>query len=429
MAWTNKRNLDLLERARGVIPGGMYGHSSTLLLPDEYPQFLRRAKGSRVWDVDGNEYIDYVNAYGPNLFGYGCEPIEAAAQEQRRLGDTMSLPSEIMIDLAEKFVSMISHAAWAIFCKNGTDATSMAIVVARAHTRRRKILVAQGAYHGAAAWCTPFKMGVTAEDRAHLIYYDYNSAESLEAAFHQAGDDVAGVIATPYSHEAFHEQELVNVHFAKTARRLCDKTGALLIVDEVRAGFRLARDCSWSAFDVHPDLSAWGKCFANGYPISALLGAEVARAAAQQVFVTGTFWFSAVPMAAAIATLNEIQKSDYLERIERTGRMLREGLERQAAAHGYVLKQTGPVQMPLILFDNDPDFRLGYCWTTEALKRGVYLHPWHNMFITVAHTEADIARTLEVTDSAFAVLKQRQPTLPPVHKIAMLAAMSEMPAL
>jgi glutamate-1-semialdehyde 2,1-aminomutase len=429
MVWTNKRNIELLDRARKVIPAGMYGHCSTVLLPEEYPQFITRAKGCRIWDADGNEYIDYVNGYGTNLLGYGYEPVEAAAEKQRALCDTTSLPSQIMVELAEKFVSMISHASWTMFCKNGTDATSMAIVVARAHTSKRKILVAHGAYHGAAPWCTPLKFGVTAEDRAHIIYYDYNSAESLEAAFHQAGDDLAGVIATPFRHDTFRDEELVNVHFAKTARRLCDRAGALLIVDEVRAGFRLGRDCSWSLLGVDPDLSTWGKSFANGHPISALLGSELARGPAQQIFVTGTFWFNAVPMAAGIATLNEIKNSDYLERIERSARMLREGLARQAKAHGFGLKQTGPIQMPMILFENDPDFRIGFCWATEALKRGVYLHPWHNNFISAAHSEADIERTLEVTDIAFAELKKRQTTLEPVVKIAMAASLEDLPPL
>jgi glutamate-1-semialdehyde 2,1-aminomutase len=152
------------------------------------------------------------------------------------------------------------------------------------------------------------------------------------------------------------------------------------------------------------------------------MGSEKTREAARRIFVTGSFWFSAVPMAAAIATLNVIEKSDYLERMIATGWMLRDGLDRQAASHGFLLRQTGPVQMPQIFFADDADFRLKYCWTEEALTRGVYLHPYHNMFISAALTESDVKMTLEITDQAFEALKRRQPTLGPVEKVSALLA-------
>lgn len=418
MTWTNVRDRQLKERAARVIPGGMYGHESTKMLPPEFPQFFSRARGARTWDSDGNEYVDYVCAYGPNLLGYGFEPVEAAAQAQQAKGDTMTGPSEIMVDLAEAFVSQVSHASWAMFCKNGTDATSMAIVVARAHTKKRTILVAKDAYHGAAAWCTPRPAGTLPEDRAHLVYYEYNNAQSLADAFNARAGDVAGVIATPFRHEVFADQHLVNEEYARLARRLCDETGALLIVDDVRAGFRIARDCSWEAIGIRPDLSTWGKCFANGYPISALLGSELARDAAQQVFVTGSFWFQAVPMAAGIETLKHIRTSDYLEKMQVSGQMLRDGLQQQAAAHGFTLKQTGPVTMPQVLFEDDRDFRLGYGWVTECLKRGVYLHPYHNLFMSAAHGEAEVKETLAATDLAFEAVKKRRDRLAP-HPLLM----------
>ncbi len=423
MTLSRTEDAKLKERAEKVIPGGMYGHESTRWLPDEYPQFFSRAKGARLWDVDDQEYIDYMCAFGPNLLGYGNEKIDSAASAQQARGDTLTGPSAAMVELAEKFVSLVSHADWAMFCKNGSDATSMAIVVARAHTGRGKIMVAKGAYHGSALWNTPVKSGIMPEDRANMVYYDYNSAQSLEEAFKSASGDVAGLVATPFRHEVFNDQVLPNLDFAMTARRLCDESGAVLIVDDVRAGFRLARDCSWSLIGIEPDLSCWGKVIANGYPISALLGSEPFRKAAQGIFVTGSFWFSAVPMAAGVATLTEIASSDYLERMETIGTALRHGLQQQASAYGFVLKQTGPVQMPQILFEDDPDFRIGFCWTAEAVRRGIYLHPFHNMFICGAHTEEDVRKTLDATDGAFEALKKRLPTLGPVEKLAAFAEM------
>lgn len=413
MAWTNTKNLELKKRARQVIPRGMYGHESTGLLPDEYPQFFRRAKGARLWDVDGNEYVDFMCAFGPNLMGYGFEPVEAAAAAQRELGDSMTGPSELIVDLAEAMVGLVSHAEWAIFCKNGTDATSIAVMTARAQTGRRKLLYAKGAYHGAAAWCTPLPAGVLPEDRAHIVYYEYNDPESLAAVLKANEGDVAAVIATPFLHEAFRDQADPNREFAVAARQLCDQYGALLIVDEVRAGFRIARDCTWEQYGVRPDLTSWGKCFANGHPISAVLGSASALKGAEAIYVTGSFWYGAVAMAAAIETLRHIRQSDYLEHTITCGQRLRDGLQQQAASHGFTLKQTGPVQMPQIFFDDDPDFRVGYAWTTEALKRGVYLHPYHNMFLSAAHTLDDIAKVLEFTDDAFAAVKARRGSLEP----------------
>ncbi|KAE8753647.1 aminotransferase class III-fold pyridoxal phosphate-dependent enzyme [Paraburkholderia madseniana] len=422
MVWTNTYNKALLERAQQVIPGGMYGHMSTSMLPAEFPQFFRAGKGARTWDVDGNEYVDFMCAYGPNLLGYNEPTVEAAVTAQRELGDALNGPGEVMVDLAERFVSLVNHASWTMFAKNGTDVTSAAMVIARVHTGKRIILAATDAYHGAAPWCVPIMLssGTIPEDRASIVYYDYNDPQSLTDAFREHKGNIAGVFATPFKHDVFRDQEEPDLEYAQTARRLCTETGALLIVDDIRAGFRLARDCSWSLIGVEPDLSCWGKCFANGHPISALLGSEQVRAAAKKVFITGSFWFSAIPMAAGIATLQLIRDTDYLERLKRAGQKLRDGLDEQARSHGFELRQTGPVQMPQILFEDDPDFRIGYAWAAECVVRGAYLHPYHNMFLSAAHSDTDIKHALAATDGAFEAVKRKLPDIGPVVQLSAL---------
>jgi glutamate-1-semialdehyde 2,1-aminomutase len=423
MTLANSKDRALRERAVQVIPNGMYGHESVALLPDNYPQFFARADGARLWDVDGNEYLDFMCAYGPNLLGYRNKKVDAAATHQQALGDALTGPSPVMVEFAEALVAQISHADWAIFCKNGTDATTMAVMAARAHTGKRKIVVAKGAYHGAAPWCTPLPSGIVAEDRAHLLTCTYNDVESLEATVAAAGNDLACIVASPIKHDAFVDQQLPDPAYARRAREICDERDALLIVDDVRAGFRLARDCSWSLVGVQPDLSCWGKSIANGYPISALLGAEKARVAAASLYVTGSFWFAAVPMAAGIAALEEIRNTDYLEQTIRLSGALREGLNALADRHGFSLRQTGPSQMPLILFEDDPDFRAGYAWSTEMVKRGIYVHPWHNMFFCAAMTDADIAQALDAADAAFGAVKANRSSLKPhAGLLAMFAA-------
>ena len=143
MTATNSQDRALRERAEAVIPGGMYGHQSVGLLPDDYPQFFSRAEGARLWDADGHELIDYMCAYGPNLLGYGHKGVNDAYIRQMGIGDSMTGPSGLIVDLAEAFVDMVTHADWAMFCKNGTDATTMALVTARAHTRHK---IREGVY-------------------------------------------------------------------------------------------------------------------------------------------------------------------------------------------------------------------------------------------------------------------------------------------
>ncbi|MET0271354.1 MAG: aminotransferase class III-fold pyridoxal phosphate-dependent enzyme [Phenylobacterium sp.] len=409
-------------RAEAVIPGGMYGHQSTALLPDDYPQFFERGEGAHIWDADGRRYLDLMCAYGPNLFGYANPEIDAAFVRQLGQGDTLTGPTALLVELAEAFVGMVSHADWAMFCKNGTDATTMALTTARAHTRRNVVVRATGAYHGALPWCSLRPAGIIESDQAHQIFCDYNDVASLEAAVAQAGDDLAAVFAAPLKHDAFIDQVQPDPAYARRARELCDATGALLVVDDVRAGLRIARDCSWSKLGIAPDLSTWGKCIANGHALSAMLGNDKARKAAASIYVTGSFWYQAAPMAAALETLRLVRDTDYLERIEALGSRLRDGLDERARAAGFGLRQTGPVTMPLFLFDDDPDLRKGFCFGSEMLARGVYIHPWHNMFLCAAMTETDIEAALDAADAAFAVLKRQAPGLAPVEKLAFLSA-------
>lgn len=422
MTWTNSKDSALRERAVAVIPNGMYGHQSVMLLPDDYPQFFDRAQGAYLWDVDGNRYVDFMCGYGPNLFGYAHAGIDAAYVERMQQGDTMTGPGQAMVELAEAMTRQVSHADWAMFCKNGTDATTMALMIARNFTKKNTIVLARGAYHGAAPWCTPLKNGVSPADRANQVFYDYNDVESLEAAVREAGSDLAGIFASPIKHDTFIDQEAPTPEYARRARELCDEHGALLIIDDVRAGFRLARDCSWALVGVKPDLSSWGKAIANGHPISALLGADIARFAAATIYATGSFWFSAAPMAASLATMKLIAETDYLERTITLGQRLRTGLDEVSNRHGFGLRQTGPAQMPLIMVDEDPTGAKGYFWNNALLKRGVYFHPWHNMFINTAMTEADIDHAIQAADDAFKLLKAAGP-LEPVAKLEFMHSM------
>ncbi|AOO79410.1 aminotransferase class III-fold pyridoxal phosphate-dependent enzyme [Bosea vaviloviae] len=400
----NSVDAALRDRALRVVPGGMWGHLHANRLPEGYPQFFARAEGCRLWDVDGRSYLDFMCSWGPNLLGHHHPEVEAAAERQARLGDCMNGPAEVMVELAELLVDTVAHADWTQFQKNGTDATTSCATIARAGTGRRKLLAARGAYHGAVPWCSPSVVGVTSEDRAHILYYDFNDAESLRAAATEAGDDLAGIIVSAYRHDLARDQELPTQGFATAARAICDETGAALILDEVRAGFRLDLAGSWERFGVRPDLAAWSKSIANGHALAAVTGRDWLRQAASQVFVTGSFWCAAVPMAAAVATLTVLRRDNIVARLEAMGTRLRDAIDASAARHGVALRQSGPVQMPLILFEDDADFAKGNLFCQTALARGVYFHPRHNMFLSAAHGEAEIDEAIAAADTALAAV-------------------------
>jgi glutamate-1-semialdehyde 2,1-aminomutase len=375
-------------------------------LPDGYPQFFERGEGCHVWDVDGRRYVDFMCSWGPNILGHKHPRVMEAVQRQLAAGDCLNGPSERMVELAERLVRLVPAADWALFSKNGTDATTTCVTLARAATGRRKILAARGAYHGAVPWCTPHPLGVTAEDRAHLIEYVYNDIASLEAAVEAAGDDLAGVIASAFRHDYGFDQELPDPAFARRARALCDEKQATLILDDVRAGFRLTLRGSWDLVGVQPDLAAWSKAIANGHALAAVTGKDHLRDAASRMFVTGSFWCGAVPMAAAVATLDELERIDGPRIMREMGQRFRDGIAAQAAETGIGVRQSGPPQMPTILFDGDADFAKGSRFCLEALQRGVYLNPRHNMFLSTAHTVEDIDFALEATRGAFAALTE-----------------------
>ena len=313
----------LRTRARAVIPGGLWGHMRADGLPNGYPQFFRSGQGCRITDVDGRTYLDFMCSWGPIVLGHHHPEVEAAADRQRALGDALNGPGEVLVQLAERLTGLVTHADWAMFSKNGTDATTTCLSIARAATGRRKILLARKAYHGALPWCSPYPLGSTAEDRAHLIPFDYNDLDSLQVAVEQAADDLAGILVSAFRHDYGLDQEMPSRAFAQAAREACNARDAALILDDVRAGFRLSLKGSWDELGVQPDLSAWSKAIANGHALAAVTGNDRYRDAASRLYVTGSFWCSAVSMAASLATLDVLERENAPARLSAMGERFR----------------------------------------------------------------------------------------------------------
>ena len=396
----------LRERARAVIPNGMYGHQNASYMPDNFPQFFARGEGSRLWDVDGNEYIDYLCAYGPILLGYQHPAVDAAVESAQDAGDCFNGPSSKMVELAELLVEITPWADWAWMAKNGTDATVYAASLSRTATGRQTILRAHGAYHGASpTWINAGDMALQADN---TVEYEYNDLQSVRTAIDEAEGDAAAIIVSAFRHDVGFDQELPTPEFARGVRELCDANGIVLILDDVRGGFRIDMAGSWAPLGVDPDLSAYCKAIGNGQPISALMGRESLSEAVAKTMATGSYWFTGAPMAAAQATIETMLETDGIAHLERVGSALRNGWQQIADSHGVGIRQTGPVAIPLMLFDGDDfsnrDVPRAYTFSAELAERGVYLHPVHNGFLSTALSDEDIAHTLEASDEAFAAV-------------------------
>jgi len=397
----------LLARARRVVPGGVYGHQAPrMVVAGAYPYFFARGEGCRIWDVDGNEFIDLMCSYGPIVLGHRHPAVEAAARRQMADGDCFNAPSPRWVELAERLVAITPFADWAAVAKNGSDVCTWAVAVAREHTGRPLVAKAEGAYHGAHAWCTPLPAGVTPADTANVVSFAYNDLDSLRRVVAAHRGALAAVIVTPFRHDAFHDQELPVDGFLPGVRALCDAEGMVMILDDVRAGFRLHLGGSGEHFGVRPDLACYAKALANGYPLSACVGREALRAAAERVYFTGSYFTSAVPMAAALACLAEIEAGGAIAHMEAMGRRLQRGISAQATSHGLPITYSGPPALPFLTFVDDVQFARSRAFAAACATGGVYLAPYHNWFVSAAHRERDIDRVLDVTDAAFAAVRR-----------------------
>jgi glutamate-1-semialdehyde 2,1-aminomutase len=406
--YTFAHSEELMTRALKVIPSGIYGAKSpAFLTPGSYPMFLARGEGCRIWDVDGNEYIDFMCSYGPIVLGHRHPKVEEAVRAQLAEADGLNLPSEEWVDLAELLLSITPAADWVVFAKNGSDVTSWALTVARAYTGRDKIIMASGSYHGTHPWCVPIPTGIPAAERALVATFQYNDLEDLKRVVAENKGQVAAIIVNAYGHHFFRDQEMPAPGFPEGVRALCDQEGIVLALDDIRGGFRLNLGCSWEPYGVRPDLICYSKAIANGHPLAVGLGREELRRAAESVFFTGTFWTAAAPMAAAIATINTLREEGGIEQMRAMGQRFRDGLEQQARSLDIAISLTGPPAIPFLTFSREPGLDRSRLFCGEAARRGVFLHPHHNWFLMTAHTERDIDQALTVTEEAFKVVKAK----------------------
>ena len=404
--YTFDKSQSLYHKAQQVIPNGVYGHYGLAVSADG-PIYFSHAQGAEVRDVDGNEFIDYMCAYGPMILGYQNPVIDEAARKQYGKGDTVMLASPVMVELAETLVETVAIADWAFFAKNGGDVTNLATMVAKAATGRKKIVKVNDGYHGVAPWMqSSDSPGVTDEDLSQVISVNWNAPEEFEKAISDHPGEIACFISSPYHHPVFEDNALPAEGYWKKIETLCRSNGIVLIVDDVRAGFRINLQGSNESYGFKPDLICFGKGLGNGYPVSALVGTDALKDAISSVFCTGTMFFGAAPMAAALATLKELKRLDAANTMTKIGSKLSEGLVKVAAEHGYTLKASGVPAMPYFRITDDETLQIHSAWIAECVKRGAYFLSYHNNFISVAHSDEHLERTWEIADDAFKAVKQ-----------------------
>lgn len=395
----------MLERALKTIPLGSqtFSKSKTQYPLGVSPHFVSRAKGSRVWDVDGNEYIDFVNSLAAITLGYNDPDVTAAVKVQLEDGVIFSLPHPIEIQVAEKIVEMVPCAELVRFGKNGSDATAGAVRVARAYTNRDRVAVC--GYHGWQDWyigSTLRNRGVPKAVRDLTHVFAYNKIESLDEIFRQYPGQIAAVILEPMNLTE------PAPGFLEGVKELTHANGAVLVFDETVTGFRYANGGAQEYFGIIPDLATFGKGVANGYPLSVVAGRADIMLLMEEVFFSFTFGGETLSLAAAYATMSKLQREPVIATLKDKGQSLADGVRERIERYGiqHIFALSGhPAWTFLQIRDAEPYslWQIKTLFLQEMFARGILTLGSHNM--SYAHSDEDINRLLAVYDEVFPLIR------------------------
>ncbi|MBL6989250.1 MAG: aminotransferase class III-fold pyridoxal phosphate-dependent enzyme [Bacteriovoracaceae bacterium] len=407
---TLNNSTKLYEQALELIPGAILGIRRPYnFVPGEYPIFFDHAKGGKVVDVDGNEYIDMLCAYGPIIIGHREEEIDNAVIEQiKNKGFCMSLTQEVQNTLANKMQQLIPSCQKSVFVKTGSDATSAAIRIARGYTKRKKII--RCGYHGWHDWCIEVKGGIPTKLYEDVYEFSYNNLNQLERLMNEHSHDVAAIIITPLGHPLAQPVEMPEPNFLETVRQISEHYGALLVFDEVRSGFRVGLGGAQKEFGITPDLSVFGKAMGNGYPISAVVGkAEIMDVLKSEVYLSSTFFPNSLEQIAALKTIEIIERDDVLGDIKNKGEIFAEQVSKVIANSKVNCTFSGGPWMPYITFNKDDLNKykeLRASFYTKLIRRKVFLQPYHHGYIAYRHTSEDLKYVAEMIEESLKELEK-----------------------
>ncbi len=425
------RQRELLDLAGSVLAGGGLG---LFQLPDEVNLVIAEGRGSHVTAVDGKDYIDYHLGSGPALLGHAHPEVVAAVQAQLPKGSTYYFLNEPAIRLAQRLVEAIPCADVVHFTGSGTEATFFALRIARAYTGRQKVLKFEGGWHGMhdyALWGTvpsrpspypnanPDSAGIPEALRGQVLVAPFNDAERAEAIIEAHGADLAAVIVEPL------ERVLVpQPGFLEAIREATRRHGIVLIFDEVVTGFRVAWGGAQERYGVIPDMATYGKAMSGGFPMAAIAGCREVMAPldsrvrdrAHLAWASGTLNGNPISATAGLAALDVLSRPGAYDVFHHIGGRLRREIKALGARHGFAVQTPGEDAVFGVRFTEKEDLhtwedllthdrQLGLRWGIELLKRGILNNPNEKFYLSIAHTDADVDRTLDACDDAFKALK------------------------
>lgn len=407
------KSIAWLARAKKLIPSASqtYSKSYRYYCEGAAPAFIDRGKGSHVWDVDGNEYIDFVMALGPITLGYNNAAVNSAIAGQLEKGIVFSQPATLEVELAEKLSGIIPCAEMMRFVKNGSDATATAVRLARAYTGK-ELMLACG-YHGMHDWyigSTDNNLGVPLSVRELIKTFPYNDLDALEKLIKAHEGSIAGIIMEPV------RVDQPAGGYLEGVRRLADEHGIVLIFDEVVTGFRVGLSGAQGHYGVTPDLASLGKGMANGMPISAVVGrADIMQLIDHGVFVSLTFGGEALSLAAALATIRQMEQGDIFTHTWALGRRLADGMREMISGFGLedFAHVNGLDVMPGLFFKEREGLKandLMALFQQEVLLEGIMYLGVH--YLCADHSDQDIDEALKAYESGFAAIRRVQSGTP-----------------
>jgi glutamate-1-semialdehyde aminotransferase len=385
-----------------------------------YPIYVERAQGAHVWDVDGNEYIDYVMGLGPITLGYNYPRVTQAIKEQLEKGIVYGLLSPLEVEAARELTEAVPCAEMVRFLKGGAEVTSAATRIARAYTKREKVL--SHGYHGWHDQWTAQKNdgGVPKCLEGTIISFGYNDLPGLEKLFAQHPSQIAAVVMTPAQGVVPKDGYLQGVN------EIAHKNGALVVYDEIVTGFRLARGGAQEYFGVKPDLACFAKGMANGMPVAAVVGRRDVMEIADKLLISVTYGGEALSLAALVACLKEYREKDVFGYIWKQGRRIEAGFNESAKRHGFPPVASGLAPMGMFTLKAEPPSlkasaarrslgeggsgadleTMWFYLLQECAARGVLMRRGGCTFITYSHTDADVEKTIQVVDEALGELRR-----------------------